>query len=317
MRIALITPYLPAARNGNAHTAVRWNRFLRQAGHDVAMARMWDEQPADLMIALHARRSHPASVRFSALYPDRPLILVLTGTDIYRDIHCDADAQDALVLADCIVTLQELGPTQLPETLRHKLRVIYQSSPRLKPARRPARTFDVCVAGHLRAEKDPFRAASAARLLPAESRIRIQHVGGPLEVGMAEQAQSLAAEIPRWHWLGARTHGETRRRIARSHLLVLSSRMEGGANVICEAVMAGTPVLASRIPGNVGMLGADYAGYFPLGDEAALAELMLRAETDPVFYRLLTDQCAARAPLFEPAREASAVQALVRECRCA
>jgi putative glycosyltransferase (TIGR04348 family) len=315
MRIVLITPFLPVARNGNAHTAVRWDRFLRQVGHRVSMAVEWDENPADLMIALHARRSHAVIARFKALQPNRPVILVLTGTDVYRDIHSNADARDSLALAHCIVTLQEHGPMELPEALRRKASVIYQSSPRLQPARRPIRTFDICVAAHLRDEKDPFRAALATRLLPVDSRIRIHHVGGPLEAGMAEQAQQFAAEIPRWHWLGARSHGETRRRIARSHLLVLSSRMEGGANVICEAVMAGTPVLASRIPGNVGMLGSDYAGYFPLGDEAALAELMLRAETDPEFYRRLADQCAARMPLFEPVREASAVQALAKGCQ--
>jgi glycosyltransferase involved in cell wall biosynthesis len=154
-------------------------------------------------------------------------------------------------------------------------------------------------------------------LLPSDSRIRIHHVGGPLQAGMAEQARALASEMPRWRWLGALSHGEARRRIARSHLLVLSSRMEGGANVICEAVMTGTPVLASRIPGNIGMLGVDYAGYFPLGDEAALAALLSRAETDAVFYRQLVEQCAARAHLFEPARETAAVQALARVWRCA
>ncbi len=315
MRIALITPYLPIARNGNAHTALRWHRFLEQAGHRVAMSLTWDERPADLMIALHARRSHAAIARFAETYPDRPLILVLTGTDVYRDIHCDAAAQDALVRAHCIVALQEQGPLELPAALQHKAQAIYQSSPRLQPGWRPARSFDICVVAHLRDEKDPFRAALAARLLPAESRIRIRHVGGPLQDGMAAQAASLAAEIPRWRWLGLLAHGETRRRIARSHLLVLSSRMEGGANVICEAVMAGTPVLASRIPGNVGMLGVDYAGYFPLGDETALAALMLRAERDADFYRQLAQQCAARMPLFEPAREAAAVQALARDCR--
>jgi putative glycosyltransferase (TIGR04348 family) len=315
MQIALITPFLPAARNGNAHTAVRWNRFLRQAGHRVTMAVAWDEQPADLMIALHARRSHAAISRYTTRYPERPVILMLTGTDIYRDIHSDADAQDSLTLAHSIVALQEQGPLELPVAIRPKACAIYQSSPRLAPAKRPVRSFDIAVVAHLRDEKDPFRAALAAQKLPAASRIRIHHIGGPLQPGMAEQAQQLAADIPRWRWLGALSHSETRRRIARSHLLVLSSRMEGGANVICEAVMAGTPVLATRIPGNIGMLGTDYAGYFPFGDEVALAELMSRAETDPDFYRTLLDQCAARAPLFEPAQEAAAVQALVDKYR--
>lgn len=316
MRIALITPYPQAARNGNAHTAARWRRFLRGAGHRVEMAQTWGEEPTDLMIALHARRSHDSIARFAARHPDRPMILVLTGTDLYRDIRLDVDARHSLMVASHIVVLQENGPLELAESLRAKTRVIYQSAPRLKSVRKPSRSFDICVVSHLREEKDPFRAALASRLLPSGSRIRIRHVGGPLAEGMVERAGELASECPRWHWLGALPHGETRRLIARSHLLVLSSRMEGGANVICEAAASDTPVLASCIAGNVGMLGEDYFGYFPVGNEQVLADLLNLAETAPGFYRHLADQCAARAPLFEPARERAAVLALVEECRC-
>jgi len=236
-------------------------------------------------------------------------VVILTGTDVYRDIQCDAEAQDSLSLASRLVVLQDKAVDELPASWREKTRVITQSAPTLKRAPKPARTFDVCVVAHLREEKDPFRAAYAAGLLPVASRIRIGHVGGPLQAGMEEQAQTL--ESPRWHWLGALPHGETRRRIARSHLLAISSRMEGGANVICEAVAAGTPVLASDIAGNVGMLGEDYAGYFPLGDAAALAGLLWRAESDPAFLALLQRQCAARAPLFTPEHEAAAVTSLL------
>lgn len=313
MRIALVTPFPPAARNGNAHTAVRWRRFLRQAGHEVEMMREWDGRAADVLIALHARRSHAAIARFAAEHPQRPLLVMLTGTDLYRDIHCDGDARNSLVLASRLVVLQDQGVAELPPEYRAKTRVIYQSSPALKPGPRPARTFDVCVAAHLREEKDPFLAARAAELLPGHSRIRVLHVGGPLQEGMEDRARALLS--PRWHWLGALPHGAARRRIARSHVLVVSSRMEGGANVICEAVAAGTPVLASHISGNVGMLGADYAGYFPVGDAAALAELLSRCETDPAFLALLRNQCAARAPLFTPQREAAAVRALIEEFR--
>jgi putative glycosyltransferase (TIGR04348 family) len=239
------------------------------------------------------------------------VLLILTGTDVYRDIHCDADARQSIGLASRLVLLQAKALDELPAVHRAKTRVIHQSAPTLKPAPRPRRSFDICVASHLREEKDPFRAAYAARLLPAASRVRVLHVGGALRAGMEEIARGL--ESARWHWLGALPHGETRRRIARSHLLVISSRMEGGANVICEAVAAATPVLASRIAGNVGMLGEDYAGYFPLGDEAALAASMLRAESDPAFLTLLQRQCAARAPLFTPEREAAAVTALLGE----
>lgn len=311
MRIALITPYLPDARNGNAHTAVRWRRFLRAAGHRVDLAQEWDGDGADLMIALHARRSHAAIARFARGDGPRPLVVVLTGTDLYRDIRADRDAQESLRLARRLVVLQEQGMEELDPGLRPRARVIYQSAPALAPREKPRRWFQVCVAGHLREEKDPFRAAWASGLLPADSRLRVLHLGAALTPEMAQQAQACAAALPRWRWLGPRSHGETRRRIAGSHLLVVSSRMEGGANVICEAVTAGVPVIASRVPGNVGMLGADYEGYYPLEDTAALAALLSRAETDPAWLARLQARCAARAPLFDPAREAAAVQSLV------
>lgn len=311
MRIALVTPYLPQVRNGNAHTALRWRGILRRAGHRVDMALDWQEGPAQAMVALHARRSHPSIARFAQRYPDRPLILVLTGTDLYRDIRFDAEAQLSLKLATVLVVLQEAGVAEIPEAYRQKTVVIYQSAATLVPRRRPVGHFSVGVVAHLRDEKDPFRAALAARHLPASSRIRVWHIGGELQAGLAVEADSLDRLEPRWSWLGSRPHGQTRQRIARSHLLVVPSLMEGGANVICEAVTVATPVLASDIPGNVGMLGRGYAGYFPVGDDRALAELMYRAETDTVFYGKLAHQCAIRSGLCAPQREAAAVESVL------
>lgn len=311
MRIALVTPYLPNARNGNAHTAVRWRRFLHQTGHRVHMTTAWHGTPAQAMLALHARRCHTSVARFSQAHPEHPLVLVLTGTDLYRDIRFDADAQLSLKLTHTLVVLQDEGVLEIPETYRHKTVVIYQSAPpNLLPQARPTRHFSVGVVAHLREEKDPFRTALAMKLLPPSSRIRIWHAGGEMQTGMADEAARLAQSIPHWRWLGPCPHGQTRQRIARSHLLVVSSLMEGGANVICEAATVGTPVLASRISGNVGMLGHDYAGYFPPGDEQALAALMHEAETNPLFYQRLARQCASRAPLFAPEREAAGVQGL-------
>lgn len=313
MNIALITPFLPASRSGNAHTAVRWRRFLRAAGHRVEMASQWDGRPADLMVALHARRGHAAIAAFSAQYPDRPLILVLTGTDLYRDIHADTQARDSLRLASRIVVLQERGPDELDPVSRAKCRVIYQSAPSRAPGPKPRHSFRVCVAGHLRDEKDPFTPALAAGLLPADSTVHIRHLGAALDPALAAAARHYEARCPRWRWLGLVGHGEARRRIAASHLLVIPSRMEGGANVICEAVRAGVPVVASDVPGNVGMLGRDYAGYYPLADAPALASLLLRVEREAAFLDRLRLQCAARAPLFAPEREAAAIRQLIQE----
>jgi putative glycosyltransferase (TIGR04348 family) len=313
MRIVLITPYPPASRNGNAHTALRWARFLRAAGHRVKVEVDWDGRPADLMIALHARRSYAAIAAYAQLFPRRPLIVVLTGTDLYRDIGIDSSARHSLLLASRLVILQERGMAELDAELQKKTHVIHQSAPTLSSRPRRVRTFDICVAAHLREEKDPLRTAYATDLLPADSLIRVLHVGEALTHEMAEEAER-CRRFRRWKWLGMRSHSETRRLIAGCRLLVQSSRMEGGANTIVEAVTAGVPVLSSDISGNIGMLGEDYSGYYPFGDSRALAELMSRAETDADFYSGLASLCGKRAPLFEPARERAAVQNLVDEC---
>ncbi|MBI3432681.1 MAG: TIGR04348 family glycosyltransferase [Hydrogenophilales bacterium] len=313
MRIALITPYGREHRNGNWHTAARWARFLREAGHTVRTQVEWDGRGADLMLALHARRSFASIRAFAERFPSRPLIVTLTGTDLYRDIHEDADAQQALELAHRLIVLQERGVDELAAHLVAKTRVIYQSAPDIGRQPSPARTFEVLVIGHLRTEKDPFRAALATAYLPEHSSIRITHLGGALSEEMAETAEMAQAKLPRWIWAGDVPHRTVLKRLARAHLLVISSVMEGGANVICEALAADVPVLASRMPGNIGMLGEDYPGYFPVGDERQLAELLAMAENDPDFYAALASHARQRRALMRPEQEASRLRQAVAE----
>ena len=313
MRIALITPYGREHRNGNWHTAARWTRFLREAGHTVRVQVEWDGRPADLMLALHARRSHASIRAFAGKFPSRPLLLTLTGTDLYRDIHEDADAQQSLEWAHRIIVLQECGPDELAAHLVPKTRVIYQSAPDI--ARRPpaANQFEVLAIGHLRPEKDPFRVALATACLPAHSRIRVTHLGSALSAEMAETAELAQNKLPRWAWAGDVPHKTVLKRLSRARLLVISSVMEGGANVICEALAANVPVLASHIPGNVGMLGEDYPGYFPVGDEHQLARLMSKAESDPDFHAALARHARNRRGLMRPEQEASRLRQVVAE----
>ena len=313
MKISLITPATAGSRSGNWTTADRWARFLRSMGHGVQVEEVWSGGCSDLMIALHTRRSHPSIRRYAATHPDHPLVAVLTGTDLYRDIRFDGDAQDSLEIATRVVVLQEAGLAELEPRHRVKARVIYQSAEPISP-QPPAKTFfDVCVVGNLRAEKDPFRCALAARLLPSDSRVRITHAGKANGEGFAERAGALAAAEPRYRWLGEVPRWRVRRLLSRARLLVQSSLMEGGANAVAEALAAGVPVLASRVPGNVGMLGEDYPGYYPVGDERALALLLERAETDHAFYESLEARCADRQPLTLPERERGALGDLIEE----
>jgi putative glycosyltransferase (TIGR04348 family) len=313
MRIVLITPYGREHRNGNWHTAARWTRFLREAGHTVRVQVEWDGRAADLMLALHARRSFASIRAFAERFPSRPLLLALTGTDLYRDIHQDSDAQQALEWAHRLIVLQDRGIDELPPHLAAKTRVIYQSSPdTARTAVRP-HVFEVLVIGHLREEKDPFRAALATAHLPSHSQIQVTHLGSALSEEMADTAELAQSKLPRWTWAGDVPHRTVLKRLSRARLMVISSVMEGGANVICEALAADVPVLASRIPGNIGMLGEDYPGYFAAGDEKQLAALMSMAEDDPGFYADLQSHARLRRGLMRPEQEASRLRQVVAE----
>ncbi len=311
----MVTPAPPRSRAGNRQTAVRWARMLDELGHSVRVDVAYDGSPCDMLIGLHAWRSADAIAAFRAAFPARPLVVALTGTDLYRFIHSDRRATlRSLAQADRLVTLHGLAHTAIPPRYRHKVRTIYQSaSPltrRLPPRKR---TFDVCVVGHLRAEKDSLRAAYAVRALPESSRLRVLHYGKPHTERWARMAQREMAINPRYRWFGELPHWQVRAAYARSRALVMSSNMEGGANTVSEAVVAGLPVIASHIPGNVGLLGEDYAGYYPVQDTRALRHMLLRAESDPAFLKSLGRQGRARRPLFTPARERGGWRALIAE----
>jgi glycosyltransferase involved in cell wall biosynthesis len=164
--------------------------------------------------------------------------------------------------------------------------------------------------GHLRAEKDPLTFMHAAGLVTAPG-VRLLHVGGVLDPALGEAARRTQADTPRYRWLGALAHMPARRLLRRCRAMAICSRMEGGANVIIEAVTSGVPVLASDISGNRGMLGEDYAGYFAPGDAAALARLIDRVALDPAYRARLLRQCAARRTLFAPGRERALLLDLV------
>ena len=312
--IKIFTPYTAQANNGNWRTATRWARLLRSRYRVIVQtASESGSHDADCLIALHARRSFPAIRDWRERWPDKPLIVTLTGTDLYRDLPESAEARASLHAADRLIVLQEDALRFLPRRERGKAQVIYQSAASLRGCEKPRTRFNCILVGHLRTEKDPLTAMRAWDFLGHEESIYLTHVGAALEKHLAGVALELQGREPRYRWLGPKPHAWTRQAIKHSHLLIVPSRMEGGANVIVEAVTAGTPVVASRVSGNIGMLGDKFTGYFEVGDSEALAGLLKRYWKNPDTYRDLSQQCRARRPLFKPEREQATLFRLIEQ----
>ena len=285
--------------------------MLRNLGHRAFIVQPGPAPAADVLIALHARKSAEAVRSSREKRPGTKVIVALTGTDLYRDVRVDPSARRSLELADRLVVLHDGAPEELPARLRWKVHVVPQSAPPMRRLPPVQRWFEVLVVAHLRPEKDPLRTARAARALDGASRIRVVHAGAALSGQMRKDALAEMRANPRYEWLGELPGWKARRLIARGRVLCITSEMEGGANVLSEAVAAGTPVLATRIPAMRAILGGDYPGLFPYGDTDALARLLRRAEGDPHFLADLRRRCLRVRPELSPAREKAALRAVL------
>jgi putative glycosyltransferase (TIGR04348 family) len=322
--VGIVTPAWADANNGNWQTARRWARML-SAHYQVTLLAQWPDarisSAPDMLIVLHARRCAPSIAAWSDQYPKKPLLLALTGTDLYRDIQYDASAQQSLALAHRLIVLQEAGPQQLPPAYQNKCSVIFQSCTSRKPLTKTHQRLNVVVVGHLRDEKTPQTVFEITKALSPGDGIRIKHIGAALDPALGEIAKATAQHHTHYHWLGGVTHMQARHYIQRAHVLLHPSRMEGGAHVIMEAITSGTAVIASDVAGNIGMLGSDYCGLFKWGQSAQASSLLTQCYqslsmglNDPNnFLARLTAQCHQRAHLFTPAIEAAALNALVSQ----
>lgn len=304
-KIQIVTPAARGSRAGNRATAERWRWLLRPAGYRVRITEHDTDRSADVLIALHAWRSADAVASFRQQAPGRPIIVVLTGTDLYRFQHSHpGPTRQAMEAADALVGLHERVPDDVPRHLHHRLHTVFQSARPLSARRPPLKTrFELCVVGHLREEKDSLRAAYAVRDLPDDSRIHVAHYGKAHDEAWAHAAREEMAHNPRYRWHGEVPRWRVRQIMARAQALVMSSRMEGGANAVSEACVAGLPVVASGIPGNIGLLGVAYPGYYPVEETDALRNRLLRIEREPDFLETLRTHCRDRANRFTPEAE--------------
>ena len=290
---------------------MRWQNFLEELGYAVVITESWSGADSAMLIALHAYRSHSSMMEFHKNHPDKPIVLVLTGTDLYRDMAVHAEVVHSMEIADKLIVLQSAALESIPLHLRYKAQVIYQSvSVDMAPSIASS-DFQITVIGHLREEKDPFCIARSLPFIPADSKISVLHLGMAMNAQTKRAAMGYNESLERYQWIGEVSHADALKMLSKSRLMVISSRMEGGAHVVSEAIALGIPVIASDIPGNTGLLGDDYLGYYPVGNGAALASLLYRCESIPDFYSALKKQIDLRRDLISPQREKQSIQELM------
>ncbi|QWE16245.1 selenoneine biosynthesis selenosugar synthase SenB [Polynucleobacter sp. AP-Nino-20-G2] len=312
LRIEIVTPAPPGTLHGNRITALRWHRFLSHLNYQSIVTEKWSKKPCDVLIALHGLRSHDSIQGFKKAYPNHPVVLIMTGTDIYRDLKNSTKVIKSMEMADAIVVLQPDAIQSLPKKFHHKIQVIYQSVKGITKKSPPKRHFLASIIGHLRSEKDPFCAAQCLPLLPSNSKVQLVQLGKAMSPEFKKQAISIEKNVMRYRWLDQLSHSKTLQWLSRSHVMIISSIMEGGAHVVSEAIAIGIPVIASDIPGNRGLLGDTYPAYYPAEDKVALSKLLNKAEANPVFYQKLCRAIALRQKITKPELEQKSIQKLIK-----
>jgi glycosyltransferase involved in cell wall biosynthesis len=332
--ILIVTPYGPETGSGNWRTAERYARLLQGQGIAVEIAvgmpSAHQIAAASGAVVLHARRSHAAAVALQRA--QKPYGVVLTGTDLYADLPGLTtptflqQAMDTITHARLLVGLQQeacrhmqAGHLQARIPQMPPCRVLLQSATadadRLHRLPRPDRAKDprLLMVGHVRQEKDPLTGFMAVLTLPAGATLR--HLGGSLDDTLMQTLQSLADQDPqRMTLLGHCDVKAVREEMAKADLLLHTSAMEGGALVIAEAFGQGLPVVASRIPGHLGILGDDYPAYFTQGDAEDLARQIMAFVGDNTVANAWHAALVQRAlMLCDPGREAQQLVDIVQE----
>ena len=312
--VLIHSPYPRQKSQGNAVTAERMKRLLQSGGLNVAIHERGDNRiEAKCLIALNARKSAGEIFDFHQRWPDRKIIALLTGTDVNHPEmeQSGSDTLRALAQSDAIVSLHDGFSHRIPADLLKKTKVIYPSVQFSDAAEHcPFEPWKVVIAGNFRDEKNPNLMIEAVAKL-ATSEIHFHAYGAGSEY--QDKLEQAAETYPKFHFHGVQERDVVLAAMQSARVLLNTSTEEGGANAICEAVMIGLPVIASRIDGNLGMLGDGYGGFFTSEETDGLAGILTRAESDAGFYNSLKQQVSTRAELFSYDREMAEWTKLVRQ----
>ena len=307
MHILITSAYPLSSPKGNSITAKRISTLLSQAGHTADAINTDMPPPADVMIALHATKTLAASKRFKVESPNGKLIIYLTGTDLYREqANNNLEFTEALILADALVVGQNASLKSIPADYQSKSHFV-PASVLLPPLKKvpPPPSPSLALIGHLRPVKNPFLINMALKELDA-LKLDVFTLGAALEPSMLANVKTWQLADPRFHWLDDIPYAETLSWIQQVDFTLNTSHSEGGSNAVAESIVLGTPVLASKIEGNIGMLGDDYLGYFEPNNPSSLVKLIRRSITNSSFHQTLLQQITELQKNFLPEKEIEA-----------
>lgn len=288
MDILILCPIINALETGLYTTARRWETIFRQLGHNVRIASPSDAvTETDILVALNPVRC--SSYLEDLPLSETPLIVVLTGTDIYNELKKKPNFYRHLESARVLIGLHPGITEEVPERYRSKLRVIVQSAPNQKS--RPQNNIlygQAIFIANLRYFKRPMTVFAAACALNENVNINITHIGDIVDDEYHFWSQpEFHKTVPRYNWLGAKTREDTASALASSDVMLIASSTEGGSNVQSEAISAGVPIISSRNRCVESLLGSDYPGLFDTDNHHQLACLIEKFFVDHSFRELL------------------------------
>jgi len=256
---------------------------------------------SDVVVALHAGHCHRALEVWRSLGKPIPLIFIVSGTDLFQPILEENVVSDefrsACSDAESIVTLarglHRYYPEEERDLWRDRTQTILQGANPIAWQLSEASTQLAVVIGNLRSIKDPWLPVEALSVLKQRGTasglapLEVQHYGSLLDEADQQRVESAQARLPgpdlRWCWKSEVSRGQIENLMSLAPLLIHPSVHEGGANVVGEFLVSGLPILASRAPGNLGLLGEDWPGLFDVGDAHGLADLLHRWRTSGDF----------------------------------
>jgi glycosyltransferase involved in cell wall biosynthesis len=287
-RVAVLTPYAPPSVRGNAITAGRIVRGLRERGVEL---RLWDlsvvpvgavehqvaqYEPA-LIHAFHAFRTGPAALRL-ARRSGVPLLVTLTGTDVNQDLVGEDAApvvRRVLEGASALSVFDESMAAPIVEAMPDaaaRLVVIPQSAvfepapsghwPPLAALRTLPGPIVLFPAGIRKIKRPAFPLEPLDGLRDRYPTLALVYVGPVVDTAEGEALGRLVSGYPWARHLGAVPHSRMPSLLDLADVVLNCSVSEGGmSNAVLEALSLGRAVLAADIPGNRSLVEDGVTGF--------------------------------------------------------